>query len=164
MEVRIVASTVPPPERGMISHMDPWVIWLIAAGVVAAAELLSGDFFLLMLAGGALAGSVTAAIGGPVWLQIVVFGVVSLLLVGTARPIAKRALMKGMVDYPDGVQALIGTEAVVSQAIDAHGGRIKLGHNEWSALSLSPHETYQIGAQVRIVEIRGAHAVVTNEL
>ena len=144
--------------------MDPWALWLIAAGVVAAAEMLSGDFFLLMIAGGGLAAAGVAGIGGPVWLQIVVFAVVSLLLIGTVRPIAKKSLMRGMLDYPDGVQALVGADAVVSQAVDAHGGRVKMGHNEWSAMSLTPHDVYQIGDHVRIVEIRGAHAIVTTEM
>ena len=31
------------------------IIWLIAGGLLAAAEALTGDFFLLMIAGGALA-------------------------------------------------------------------------------------------------------------
>ena len=35
--------------------MAPWLIWLIVAGVLAAAEAASLTFVLIMFAGGALA-------------------------------------------------------------------------------------------------------------
>lgn len=143
--------------------MSAWAIWLIVAGVVAAAETASGDFFLLMIAGGGLAAAVAAALGAALWLQVLVFGLVSILMVLGVRPIAKRVLAKGFPDHQDGVQALIGTQAVVSQAVDTHGGRIKLDGNEWSALTMSPHTVFEVGTKVRVVEIRGAHAVITND-
>ena len=46
--------------------MPAWLIWLIAAGVLAGAEALSADLVLVMLAGGAVGGSVAALIGLPV--------------------------------------------------------------------------------------------------
>ena len=41
--------------------MPDWLLWLIAAGVLAAAEVTTLTFVLAMFAGGALAGSITAA-------------------------------------------------------------------------------------------------------
>lgn len=140
--------------------MAPWALWLIGAVVVAAAETLSGDFFLLMIATGALAGGGAAVVGAPPWLQIIVFAVVSVLMIATVRPIAKRAAFRNLPDQEDGARAYVGRVARVSQPVDAHGGRIKLGEDEWSALALAPHDQYPVGQSVRIVEIRGAHAVV----
>jgi len=45
--------------------MPTWLIWLIASGAFAAAEAFSLTFVLVMFAGGAAAGAVTAALGGP---------------------------------------------------------------------------------------------------
>ncbi|TWI67483.1 membrane protein implicated in regulation of membrane protease activity [Pseudoduganella lurida] len=42
--------------------MADWIMWLIAAGVLVALELFSGTFYLLMLALGALAGALVAAL------------------------------------------------------------------------------------------------------
>ena len=39
-----------------------WLLWTVASAVLACAEMLGGDFTLLMLAAGAGAGAVTAAI------------------------------------------------------------------------------------------------------
>ena len=48
-----------------------WAGWLTLAVALGALELVSLDLFLVMLAGGALVGAVTALVGGPVALQIV---------------------------------------------------------------------------------------------
>ncbi|MFI5428682.1 hypothetical protein [Aeromicrobium sp. UC242_57] len=63
-----------------------WASWLGAAVILAAVELLSLDLVLLMFAIGALAAALTAALGGPAWLAIAVFAVVSLLLLLVVRP------------------------------------------------------------------------------
>jgi hypothetical protein len=52
--------------------MPAWLIWVIAAGVLAGAETLSMDFVLVMCAGGAAAGAVTAAAGAPPAIQVLV--------------------------------------------------------------------------------------------
>ena len=45
-----------------------WLLWAVASAVLACAEMLGGDFTLLMLAAGAGAGAVTAAIVPGLWL------------------------------------------------------------------------------------------------
>ena len=52
--------------------MPAWLVWLILAGVFAGGEAVTGSFVLLMFAGGALAGAVTAALGGVFLAEIVV--------------------------------------------------------------------------------------------
>lgn len=141
--------------------MGPWAIWLIGAAVIAGVEALSGELFLLMVASGAAAGGVAALLGSPVWLQVVVFIVVAIVMVTTVRPIAKRALGRSTPEIEDGARQYLGRIARVSQPVDAHGGRVMIGGDEWSALALTPHDEFAVGRSVRIVEIRGAHAIVT---
>jgi membrane protein implicated in regulation of membrane protease activity len=135
------------------------VIWLLAAGVLAVAETLSVDFVLLMIAGGALAGAGVAAIGAPAALQFAVFTVAALGLVTVVRPMAKRRL-----EIPShqrmGIDALIGKTAVVTRTVDQHGGRVKLAGEEWSAETYDPTQVLEIGREVRVMEIRGAAAIV----
>jgi membrane protein implicated in regulation of membrane protease activity len=50
--------------------------WWVAAGVLVAAELITGTFYLLMLALGAAAGAIAAHAGAGLELQIVVAAVV----------------------------------------------------------------------------------------
>jgi membrane protein implicated in regulation of membrane protease activity len=136
------------------------LLWLIAAGLFAAGELASVDFVLLMFAGGALGGMAVALLGGAVALQFVAFVLVSLTLMVVVRPIARRHLMEGTPQMLDGVDAVVGRTARVTQAVDRHSGRIKLGADEWTARSQYHGEAFAIGETVRILKVEGATAVV----
>ena len=142
--------------------MAPWVIWLIAAGVLAIAETLSVDFVLLMIAGGALAAAGAAALGAPVALQVAVFAVAAAGLVTVVRPMAKRRLELPAHERT-GLDALEGKTAVVLRTVDQHGGRVKLAGEEWSAEAYDPTQVIEVGRTVRVMEIRGAAAVVWAE-
>jgi len=80
------------------------------------------------------------------------------------RPLAKRHLMEGTPDQPDGVAALVGRTARVTRAVDGHGGRIRLGADEWTARSQYGAEHFPVGATVRILQVDGATAVVGDAL
>jgi membrane protein implicated in regulation of membrane protease activity len=139
--------------------VPPWLIWLIAAGVLAIAEALSLDLVLVMLAGAALAGAGAAALGAPVALQVGVFAVVAIGLVGVVRPLAKRRLELPSSERT-GIDALRGRNAVVVRTVDQHGGRVKLAGEEWSAEAYDPTQVLPVGSTVQVMEIRGATAVV----
>ncbi|MBU0749299.1 MAG: NfeD family protein [Gammaproteobacteria bacterium] len=72
--------------------MEESTIWWLAAGAVVVAELLTGTFYLLMVAIGLVAAALAAHLGLPIALQIVsaaVFGggaVVAWYLVKKRRP------------------------------------------------------------------------------
>jgi len=140
--------------------MEAWVIWLIAAGVLAGAELLTLDFVLLMLAGGALGGMVAAVAGLSVALQLVAFVIVALGLLVFVRPFAKRQLLSRTPQQIDGAETYVGKVAVVTQRVDHMDGRIRFGADDWSAVSQSRQDTFEVGTNVRVMQIRGATAVV----
>ena len=137
--------------------MPPWLIWVIAAAVLAGAETLSGDFVLIMCAGGAAAGGLTAALGGGAALQVVVAIVVAAVLLGFVRPVARRHLV-GIGTHATGAAALVGKQAIVLSAVDAHDGRVRLQGAEWSARSYDQTQTLAVGTTVRVMEIAGATA------
>ncbi|MGY1845622.1 NfeD family protein [Modestobacter sp. SYSU DS0875] len=142
--------------------MPAWLLWLIASGLFAAGEVASLDLVLLMFAGGALGGMTVALLGGAVWLQLLAFVVVAAGLLVVVRPIAKRHLVDRTPEQIDGVQTLIGREAVVSRRVDNAEGRIRLGEDEWTARTQLDGEAYEVGATVRIVQIEGPIAYVSH--
>jgi membrane protein implicated in regulation of membrane protease activity len=144
--------------------VDAWLLWLIASGLFAAGEMASGDFVLLMFAGGAVGGLGVALLGGPVVLQLIGFIVVSALLLLLVRPLAKRHLIDGTPEQLDGVAALIGRTAKVTRPVDRHSGRIRLGADEWTARSQYGGEAFPVGSIVRILQVDGATAVVGDAL
>lgn len=139
--------------------MPDWLLWLIAAGALAAAETVSGAFVLVMVAGGAAAGAVAAAAGAPLLAQILVAVAGTLLLLGFARPVALRHLNPGP-DAITGAAALVGHDAVVLRDVTRDGGRVKLNGGEWSARAADPKQELTPGTVVTVLAIDGATAVV----
>src|ERR1700712_803423 len=139
--------------------MPEWLIWVIAAGALAAAESVSLDFVLVMCAGGAAAGGVTAAVGGPPVLQVAVALVVAAALLLLVRPIARRHFLSGPT-HRSGTAGLVGKSAVTSTEVGPHSGLVRLNGADWSARSIGDGHVYPAGTTVRVLEISGATAVV----
>ena len=113
--------------------MPAALIWLVAALGLAGAEALTGDMFLLMLGGGALAAAGTSwLMNWPVWVDGVVFLVVSVLLLVLVRPALRRRLMSGP-PQETGIAALEGKQAMVLDQVSLHHGQVKLGGEVWTA-------------------------------
>lgn len=145
-----------------------WLLWLAAGLVLAVVETLTVDLTFLMLAGGALGGSLTALLGGPLWLQALVAAVVSALLLVAVRPWARRRIQRTTPDMQTNAAALVGRRATALTAVDARGGRVQLGGEEWSArlpADLGAAGTVcEAGACLQVLEIDGAVAVVVPEV
>ncbi|ART70253.1 MULTISPECIES: NfeD family protein [Mycobacterium] len=144
--------------------MPVWLIWLIVALGLAGAEALTGDMFLLMLAGGALAATGSSALlDWPVWADGAVFLVVSVLLLVLVRPALRRRLLSGH-GLPDPVQALEGKSALVLDRVARHEGQVKLDGEVWTARPLNDDDVFEPGDHVTVVKIDGATAVVFRSL
>jgi membrane protein implicated in regulation of membrane protease activity len=141
--------------------MTAAVIWLIAGLALIAAEVLSGEFVLLMLGGGALAAAGASALvdGGPL-LGVAVFAVASVLLLFAVRPALRRKLDRGIDHSVMHHRALVGNTAFVVARVDGHGGQVKIGGDLWSARSLDGHHVIEPGARVTVMDISGATALV----
>lgn len=136
------------------------LIWLVVAVGLAAAEALTGDLFLLMLSGGALAAAGSNwLLGLPLWADGAVFLVVSLLLMVLVRPPLRRKLSAG-TGLPEPVKALEGKHALVLEQVDRQRGQVKLDGEVWTARPLNDDDVYQAGDQVTVMHIDGATAVV----
>ncbi|MFI7388710.1 NfeD family protein [Streptomyces sp. NPDC049813] len=142
-----------------MADIDAWVWWLIGAAALGIPLVITAMPELGMLSVGAVAGAVTAGLGGGAVLQVVVFAVVSCALIAVVRPIAvrQRSQKPGLAT---GIDALKGRQAVVVERVDASGGRIKLGGEIWSARTLDGDAAYEPGHQVDVVDIEGATAIV----
>lgn len=136
------------------------LLWLVGAVILAAGEALSGDFFLLMLAGGALGtAGVSALTDLPVWGDALVFAALSAALILGVRPALTRRFSTPP-PTPTGIAALTGRHARVIDAVGEHSGTVKLDGDVWTARPLDPTEVYTAGTTVTVMKIDGATAVV----
>jgi len=139
-----------------------WAWWLGIALLLAVAEILSLDLFLIMLAGGALVGLVLALLDMPFWVQVVGFSIASILLMFALRPWLLRHLRRRVPLVETNAPALVGRTGVVVAEVTERAGRIKLAGEVWTARTEND-EVVPSGAEVRVVRIAGATAVVTRD-
>ncbi len=139
--------------------MSGWA-WFSGAILLSLAELLGGEFVLLMLGGGALAAAAVALLAPHLlWLQLVVFALISVGLVVGARPALLRKFHSPS-QIRTGIDAVIGSRATVVSTVDVSGGQVKIGGEIWSATGVDGHRPLPPGTSVTVVEVRGATAVV----
>lgn len=139
------------------------MVWLIAAVLLAALELLAGDFTLLLLGGAALTAAGVGVLDVPLWVEIGTFALSSLGLLVFVRPVLRRrSQLTGLLDTSP--RALIGASATVVEDVDGTAGQIRLERDIWTARSLDPSHRFTEGEQVNVVTIDGAVAVVWKEI
>ena len=73
------------------------IIWLIILAVLVVIEIITLGLTTIWFAGGALAALVVSLLGGPVWLQILLFLAVSVVLLVFTRPLAVRYMKKNQI-------------------------------------------------------------------
>lgn len=139
--------------------MPHWLVWVIAAGVLAVGEMFTLTLILGPIALAAVVAAGVAAVGGGLVTQFAAFGAASLVALFALRPIARRHLRTPHAGRT-GVAALTGQAATVIDAVGPAGGTIKLAGEVWTARPLDPGRTIPPGAEVTVVEIAGATAVV----
>jgi membrane protein implicated in regulation of membrane protease activity len=137
------------------------VVWLVVGLLLIAAEVLTSGFVLIMFGAGALVAAGFAALGAGPLPEVAAFAGTSVALITVARPVLKRRLHTTHV--PTNVEALVGDRAIVVSTVDAHGGKIKLRGELWSARAFDETEVLQPGHAVTVMTISGATAVVLGE-
>jgi membrane protein implicated in regulation of membrane protease activity len=135
------------------------LVWLVVGLALVAAELVSGEFVLLMLGGGALIAAGSSLVLGAAG-SALVFAIASVVLLVGLRPALRRRLDRSVPHTPTRAEALIGGSATVVARVDGHGGRIRIGDDEWSARSFDGTQVIEPGQQVTVVQIAGATALV----
>ena len=140
--------------------MPGWVIWTIVAVGLAVGEIFTPGLFVLgPVALAAVAAGILAAIGLGAIAQVVVFIACSIGSLALVRPIA-RAHLRVPSALRTGTAALSGARAVVLKRVDADGGLVKIGGEEWSARAYMEGQVFEPGTRVEVVKIEGATALV----
>ena len=137
-----------------------WVVWLVAAIALAVGEVLTpGMFFLGPVALAAAAAALASLLGAGGVISTLVFIVGALLSLAFLRPIARRHVHLPALSRT-GTDALVGRKALVTRRVDARGGRVRIGGEEWSARAYLDGQVLDEGKTVDVIQIEGATALV----
>lgn len=140
-----------------------WVFWVTLLLVFVIIEVATVDFTFLMLAIGSLGGLVAGLLSAPLWSQILIAGIFSLILLFVLRPALQRALGKNSNAAPTNVAALLGLGGTATAGFIDGTGYVKLSNGETWTARLSPETTnrsVESGEKVVVTAIEGATAVV----
>ena len=137
------------------------ILWLCAVAILGVAEALTVTLTCVWFAVGALAAMIVALFGGALWLQILIFAVVSLICVLALRPLAKTKL-GGAQKIATNADRLIGQEAIVTETIDnvAGTGAASVGGTVWTARGVTPVPIAE-GRRVWVQRIEGVKLIVS---
>jgi membrane protein implicated in regulation of membrane protease activity len=139
--------------------MPDWVVWAVAAAVLAAGEAATAALVLGPVALAAAVAAIVAAAGAGVAIQVLAFVIGSIAALLILRPIATRH-MRMPVHMRTGTAALVGTSAMVLEQVDRDGGRVKIGGEIWSARAFDEDQVIEAGDRVEVLKIDGATALV----
>jgi membrane protein implicated in regulation of membrane protease activity len=140
--------------------MDEWIIWLIIAVAFAVGEVLTMGFFLAPFAAGALVAALVAMLGGGFIVSGTTFLAVSTVAFLGLRPIARRH-MKLPAQLRTGTAALVGKSGTVVETVNADAGCVRIDGEVWTARPYDEDESFEAGQRVRVLQIRGATALVS---
>ena len=136
------------------------IVWLVAMLVFLFVEAQSVTMVSLWFAAGALAALIGTLCGAELWLQIVLFLAVSIALLASLRPLARKYFTPKLTKT--NVDSVIGMQGLVTVQIDniTAQGQVKLGAMEWTARSTSG-KTIPAGTLVTVDKVEGVKVLVT---
>lgn len=139
------------------------IYWLIALAVLLVIEIITLGLTTIWFAGGTLVAFFASLLGFSMAMQVILFFAVSLVLLFFTRPIAVKYINQRTVKT--NYEGLIGQEAKVVERIDNDNstGTASLNGMEWMARAADENEVFEVGTQVKIVNIVGVKLIVEIE-
>ncbi len=138
-------------------------IWM---GVILAALVVEANTAALVsiwFIPGAIISMILAYFGVPVYVQVIVFLVLSAIFLLFSWKIFKKT--KFVKPVATNVDSLIGENAIVIEPIDnlAFKGQVKVRGQVWTARSYQEEEKYDKGEILEVVAIEGVKLIVKKE-
>ena len=137
------------------------MIWLALMAIFLIVEAVCAIHLVsIWFAAGSLVAAVAALLNASVWLQVLLFLVVSCVILALMWPFVKKFLNPGL--QKTNIDSIIGSEGLVTAGIDnlSARGQVKLGGMEWTARSTSG-EPIPAGTRIRVDRIEGVKVFVT---
>ena len=131
--------------------MEAYHLWLIGGLLLAAGEMLLGDFTLLCIGVATGSTAIPALMGWSIELSLAWLAVSLLILFVTLRPAMRRYFMADSPNLASNVHSLVGNTATVKLEDGAPWSSV--GGDHWR---LECAESLDDGQSVRVVAVEGS--------
>ncbi|WP_066714261.1 NfeD family protein [Clostridium sp. Marseille-P299] len=134
--------------------------WLIALAVLLVIEIFTLGLTTIWFAGGALIAFFASLLGANLYIQIILFFVVSFLMLFFTRPVAIKYVNKERVKT--NYEGLIGKIVKITSKVDNYNqtGTAVVNGTEWTVRSDDDDKIIEAGTKVKIVDIVGVKLIV----
>ena len=135
------------------------IFWLILVAVMLVIEIFTMGLTTIWFSLGAVAAAIAAGIGTPLWVQILLFCVVSVVIMILVRPFALKVMDRSKTRT--NIDEVIGKQAEVIEPIDnqKEQGKVRFRGVEWMARSVDG-STVAAGDVVTVEEVSGVKLLV----
>lgn len=140
-----------------------WLIfWLILVAVMLVIEIFTLGLTTIWFSLGAVAAAIAAGVDAPLWIQILLFSVVSVVIMILVRPFAMKVMDKNRTKT--NIEDVIGGQAEVIEEIDnlKEQGRVRFRGVEWMARSFDG-DGIAAGEVVTIEAVSGVKLLVKKQ-
>ena len=134
--------------------------WLVALVALVIIEISTMGLTTIWFAAGALVAILAAALGAPLFVQIALFLIVSVLMLVFTRPLAVKFFNNDR--EKTNVDSVIGKKGIVTGQIDnlQGTGQVTLNGLEWTARSAQEDKVISEGSVVVIRDVQGVKLIV----
>lgn len=139
------------------------IIWLVVLAILLVIEFLTLGLTTVWFAGGALVAFLVSLLGGPLWLQLLLFIAVSVVLLLFTRALAVKYLNKDV--QKTNVDSIPGQKGIVTATIDnlKAEGQVTIQGMEWTARAKNGN-TIEKGKVVRVTAVEGVKLIVEEDM
>lgn len=139
------------------------IIWLVVLAILLVIEFLTLGLTTVWFAGGALVAFLISLVGGPLWLQLLLFIAVSVVLLLFTRPLAVKYLNKDV--QKTNVDSIPGKKGIVTATIDnlKAEGQVTIQGMEWTARAKNGN-IIEKGKVVRVTAVEGVKLIVEEDM
>lgn len=139
-----------------------WAVWLGVLLLAIVIEIMTEELVAVWFIGGSVAAIIMSVIAMetiPWWAELIVFAAVSLILLATVRPLAKKYLTRDQID--SNADTLVGRKGVMSkEATDLEYGEVKINGVIWTAIVPNGMNRIETGTKVEVLAIEGNKLIV----
>lgn len=134
-------------------------VWLGVTILASIIEAVVPALVSIWFVPGGLAALIVSMCGGPLWLQVLLFLLLSALAIFFTRPLARK-MQEGQTST--NADMALGQDGVVTQEINnlLGVGRVTVRGNSWAARS-ADHTPIPVGKTVTVERIEGVKLIVT---
>ena len=132
-----------------------WSFWLIMMLLLISVQVMTGEMTFLLIAAGALTAIIADVLGAPLYIQIIIFAVISLASLIWLRSFDTKRRRNDSGPSPWSVNRYVGRMGEVTEEVTSSSGLVRIGNEIWSARTFAA-APIPVETPVIIQQIEGA--------